>query len=445
MNRTGFLLSGFLALLLGCSTAPGKAPEADYQSMHLPELEGFFQTYQRLMEKGAFRALGDTLQSANRHLQASELYVEAARAYWNAGMEEATASMLHRAIDQGMSNPNILAKIGGGKQVPGGGLWESLLGRLDSIRSELKQVANFEMKAGSMEVFWPYFEAAMADTALARKQLRAFILSGPPEIRDFYVVRYGSIGNMYGQMINGAPGYYRYLRDQFKPDSLRPLQRATTRWMERFRELYPEAVFPKVFLVPGILNSGGTATEMGMFLGADMYGRSPQMPREELSEWQEESIMTFRDLPKITIHELMHFQQNYGDTLRESTLLGAVLREGVCDFMVELCSGEPLGSDNLEFLADPGNRDWIFGELQRELFEEDTSKWLYNGDIEDRPNDLGYAVGYLISKSFYERHPDKKQAVKELLTTNDYTRILRGSRYAFLLDRDGAAPGNQDL
>jgi hypothetical protein len=301
------------------------------------------------------------------------------------------------------------------------------------------------MKAGSMERFWPFFDSAMADTSRARQHLRAFVLSGPPEIRDFYVVRYGSIGNMYGQMINAAPEYYRYLREQFKPDSLRALQQTTTLWMEHFREVYPEAVFPKVFLVPGILNSGGTATEMGMFLGADMYGRSPRMPTEQLSEWQEESIMTFRDLPRITIHELMHFQQNYRDTLREGTLLGAVLREGVCDFMVELCSGEPQESENLEFLADRGNREWIFGELQQELFEEDTSKWLYNGDIEDRPNDLGYAVGYLISKSFYQGHPDKKQAVKELLTTDDYTRILRGSRYAYLLEREGATPGDQDL
>jgi hypothetical protein len=445
MKRKALLFPAILALLVACTGPPEKMPEVDYQALYLPELEGFFQTYQKLLDRGAYEALGDTLQRANRDLQASELYVEAARAYWMAGMEEATAAMLHRAIDQGMSNPNILEKIGGGKPLPEGPRWGSLQKRLDSIRSELKQVSNFEMKAGSMERFWPFFEAAMADTSQARKHLRAFILSGPPEIRDFYVVRYGNVGNLYGQMVNAAPGYYQYLKEQFKPDSLRPLQEATTRWMERFRELYPEAVFPKVFLVPGILNSGGTATEMGMFLGADMYGRSPQMPTEQLSEWQEESIMTFRDLPKITIHELMHFQQNYRDTLREGTLLAAVLQEGVCDFMVELCSGEPLESDNLEFLADQGNREWIFGELQRELYGEDTSKWLYNGDIEDRPNDLGYAVGYLISKSFYQRHPDKKRAVEELLTTDDYTRILRGSRYAFLLERDTTDFGDADL
>ena len=81
--------------------------------------------------------------------------------------------------------------------------------------------------------------------------------------------------------------------------------------METFRDLYPQAVFPKVYIVPGVLNSGGPATEMGMFLGGDMYGRSPEMPTEELTDWQRGAIMNFSDLPRLTIHELMHFQQSY--------------------------------------------------------------------------------------------------------------------------------------
>jgi uncharacterized protein YjaZ len=73
--------------------------------------------------------------------------------------------------------------------------------------------------------------------------------------------------------------------------------------------------------------------------------------------------------------------------------------------------------------------------------EEDTSKWLYNGgSIEDRPADLGYTVGYLITKSYYEQHPDKKQAVYELLNANDLTEIVKNSSYAYLLG--GKKAGN---
>jgi uncharacterized protein YjaZ len=144
--------------------------------------------------------------------------------------------------------------------------------------------------------------------------------------------------------------------------------------------------------------------------------------------------MNFSDLPRLTIHELMHFQQHYRDTVNKETLLSAVIHEGVCDFMVELCSGVPLENGNLDFLSEPDNEAWIFNELGEELLGDDTSKWLYNGgSIEDRPHDLGYTVGYLICKSYYEQSQDKKMAVYQLLNTDDFLEILRSSRYAYLI------------
>lgn len=401
---------------------------------YLPDMEGLFNYYERAQQAGALKGLADSLFRANRDLKASELYVQAAYLYWQSGEMDSTASMLHQAIDQGMSNPRILDKFPPGGELPDTPTWNTLMTRLDSIDARLGELGNFELRTEAMEAFWPYFERALADTSTARKHLEEYILSGPREVRDFYVVRYGSVDNMYGQMINGAPRYYEYLRRQFNRDSLNSLKSTILASMQRFREIYSEAVFPKVYIVPGILNSGGTATEMGMFLGGDMYGRSPGMPTEELNEWQQGAIMELTDLPRLTIHELMHFQQHYGDTLNGETLLSAVIHEGVCDFMVELCTGEPLANENLAFLSDPENEAWILGELGRELMGEDTSKWLYNGgSIEDRPHDLGYTVGYLISKSYYQQSPDKEQAVYELLNTDDFLAIVRNSQYAYLL------------
>lgn len=426
---------GLLLLLAGACKDPGEAsPAVDPETAYLPDMEELFGLYQELQEAGAFNALGDTLSRANRDLLASELYVQAAFAYGEAGNADSAAAMLHRAIDRGMSNPWILEKFPGDGASYTDDTWVAVRSRLDSIRVQMRRPANFDLKTTAMGDFWPYFEKAMADTSQARRQLRRFILEGPREVRDFYVVRYGSVDQMYGQMINGAPNYYRYLKTRFQPDSLRAFKQTILQSMERFRELYPRAVFPKVYIVPGILNSGGTATEMGMFLGGDMYGKSPQTPTEELSDWQQDAIMGFEELPRLTLHELMHFQQHYGDTIHRETLLAAVIREGVCDFMVELCTGEPLQHENLTYLSDPMTRDWIFGELGEELMGEDYSKWLYNGgSIEDRPHDLGYTVGYLISKSYYQRHPDKEKAVELLLNTDDFTEIVENSAYSYLL------------
>jgi len=428
-------LLGAIFLVAACKKSQPAQVPVDYQEAFLPEMEGLFNEFQKLQDFGSYRALGDTLRRANKDLQASELFVQAAFAYWEAGDTAAATTMLHRAIDRGMSNPKILEKFPETDQKPAGASWDQLLERLDSIQTQLRKPANFELKTASMEAFWPHFEKAMKDTSQARRHLKAFIFEGPLEVRDFYVVRYGSIDHMYGQMVNAAPNYYRYLKTRFQPDSLRVFRNAILESMKRFQELYPEAVFPKVYIVPGILNSGGTATEMGMFLGGDMYGRSPDMPVEDLTDWQEGAIMEFSDLPRLTMHELMHFQQNYRDKTNDETLLSAVIQEGVCDFMVELCSGEPMENENLVFLSDPANEAWIFGEFKEELMGDDTSKWLYNGgSIEDRPHDLGYTLGYLICKSYYQQSPDKKKAVNELLNTDDFLKIVKDSEYAYLLD-----------
>ena len=429
------VLFGVLILGAGCKDPRPDEAHPDYRDAFLPEMEGLFDTFQKFQDRGSYAVLADTLRSANQDLQASELYVQASFAYWEAGDLDAATDMLHRAIDRGMSNPKILEKFPETHREPAGEAWMQLINRLDSIATQLHKPSNFALKTASMEAFWPHFEKAMADTSQARRHLRAFIFEGPPEVRDFYVVRYGSIDNMYAQMVNASPTYYRYLKNRFDPDSIRVFRNTILESMKRFQELYPQAVFPKVYVVPGILNTGGTATEMGMFLGGDMYGKSPEMPVEDLTDWQEGALMEFSDLPRLTMHELMHFQQNYRDRTNNATLLSAVIQEGVCDFMVELCSGEPMVHDNLTFLSDPANEAWILGEFKEELMGDDTSKWLYNGgSIEDRPHDLGYTLGYLICKSYYQKSPDNKKAVEALLNTDDFLKILKQSDYAYLLD-----------
>ncbi len=434
------VLIGGMTLLLVTSCGESEATEPTIQdpaTMHFPDVEGLFNYFQQLYASRQFEALADTLSAANKDLRSSALSIQAAYGYWEAGMEQQAAEQLHLAIDQGMSDPNVLDKFVRPGRVPEGGVWVSLQSRLDSIQELLGNIEHFEFRTEAMDAFWPHFNQAVADTAKARLALKSFIAEGPQELRDYYVIRYGSIDNMFGQMINGAPDYYQYLEGQFQADSLAPIRGEILDAMSRFKEYYPDAVFPKVFVVPGILNSGGTATEMGMFLGGDMYGKSPEMPVKSLNDWQRESIMDFTSLPGLTIHELMHFQQHYRDRTNQETLLSAAIQEGVCDFLAELCLGSAHENENLTFMADPSNSAWIFGEFKEEMMGDDNSKWLYNGgSIEDRPADLGYTLGYLITKSYFEQQDNKQDAVNELLTTDDFRKIVAGSAYADILGTD---------
>ena len=441
-TASSLLLMLSLIVLGGCAGPGGPTPASETNTAYLPDMDGLMTHFQRLYMARKFPMLADTLKAANADLRAPALYIHTAFAYWDAGMTDAAVAQLHRAIDRGMSDPKVLEKFPRSESRLADPQWEGLHQRLDSIREKVSGLDHFEFRTDAMEAFWPYFEKAIADSSAARRHLKEFILEGPRELRDYYVVRYGSIDNMYGQMINGAPDYYQYLRKQFNPDSLEVFRKQVLQAMTRLKGYYEGAVFPKVFVVPGILNSGGTATEMGLFLGGDMYGRSRAMPVGSLTDWQRDAIMDFSDLPRLTIHELMHFQQHYGDPEYEETLLSAAIQEGVCDFLAELCLGEPLQHPNLDFMENPANRDEIFGEFRAEMFGADTSKWLYNGgSMEDRPADLGYTMGYLITKSYFEQQEDKAAAVETLLTTDDFMAIVEGSRYGKVLG-DGL---NQDL
>ena len=433
IKRTYKTVTGLLVAIaiIGCACSRQKA----ISEMYLPDINALFEDYERLDSTKNYSGFAEQLVEANGDLQASQIFVEAAALYHEARETNEVIGLLHQAIDVGMANPNILSKFEGLDQGLGSPEGERLKKRLDSIQEKLQDVSHFSLEMESMNQFWPYFERARKDSTQARAIFKEFIFEGPSELRDFYVVRYINVDNMYAQMINAAPDYYEYLKSRFNPDSLIALKSKTTNWMRNFKEIYPEAVFPKVFVVPGILNSGGTATEMGMFVGGDMYGRSDEMPTEGLNDWQKGAVMKFSELPGLTIHELMHFQQSYGDFENGETVMGAIIVEGVCDFFVELSSGQPLNNRNLTYLKNPDNMARILHDLKEDLYTDDNSRWLYNGDIQDRPYDLGYTMGYLISKSYYENHADKRRAVYELLNTDDFSKILEGSDYAHLLNQ----------
>ncbi|NNJ89843.1 MAG: hypothetical protein HKP53_10600 [Eudoraea sp.] len=399
----------------------------------LPDLNLLFEDYEKMERNERYDEIAREIVAANTDLKSSELYMEAASLYQLADKLDTTVLLIHKAIDHGMANPAIL------KQYPGlvdlkTKEMRHLKKRLDSLEVKLHNISNFALEMRSMDQFWPYFEEAKTSPDSAMQYLKNYILTGPPEIRDYYAIRYYNLENMYGQMINGSPKYYTYLRGYLRKQSVEGLKQQTELAMQTFKTLYPNAVFPKVYMVPGLLNSGGTASEMGLFIGGDMYGRSDGMPVMELNDWQKEAIMEMTMLPQLILHELMHFQQNYGDEENRDTVLYKIIEEGVCDFLVELSTGIPIRSTQLEYLDSPENFELISADLQQELFSEDVSNWLYNGgSIEDRPHDLGYALGYLISKSYYQNAVDQKKALEALLTTNDMRSILKASDYAYLL------------
>jgi uncharacterized protein YjaZ len=58
--------------------------------------------------------------------------------------------------------------------------------------------------------------------------------------------------------------------------------------------------------------------------------------------------------------------------------------------------------------------------------KSDLANWLYN-TTPGKPGDLGYWVGYRIVKTYYQRAPDKRQALRDILEMTDPKAFLAKS------------------
>jgi uncharacterized protein YjaZ len=170
---------------------------------------------------------------------------------------------------------------------------------------------------------------------------------------------------------------------------------------------YPEAQYPPVYFVIGAYNSGGTFNEDGLFIGA-------------------EKQTDINEIPYIVAHELIHFQQkNWAES---PTLLQQSIIEGSADFLGELISGNNSNPQAMGY----GNshEDKLCREFVTKMDSTNYTDWLYAvSGKDDRPNDLGYWMGYKITEQYFKKSKDKKQAIKGILDIKDYKAFLKQSGY----------------
>ena len=270
--------------------------------------------------------------------------------------------------------------------------------------------------------FWRAYDQATPDNDLIVFR-NEYFRKGSYGLEQFTRLRINSVCNLV-DTIAKRPKYYASIRENtLKVESMKEPIRASFR---KLKELYPAAVFPDVYFLIGVMNSGGTTTDKGLLIGAEMYGITKRTPYEELTDWHKAVLKSIEAIPNIVAHELIHYEQKYPQN--SDTLLSQAITEGGADFVAEMISGGNI-NDNLHTYGNPRERElWI--EFQKEMNGEDTSRWLYQGDkSKDRPADLGYYVGYKICAAYYQHAADKKQAIKDILEIKDFKQFLTTSRY----------------
>lgn len=250
--------------------------------------------------------------------------------------------------------------------------------------------------------FWAVLDSATADS-LEDRLLREYLIPGTPGLRDFMQARIMSAADL-ARMVQRRRARY----DSVRAATLRVTE-ASDRIRADYRKLkalYPDAVYPDVYFVIGRLNTGGTATDNGLLIGAEMY-RDPAQ------------------LPVIVAHELVHFQQQ--PLVVPPSLLTQSFREGAADFVAELIAGEHINQRAHRY-GMPHERE-LWTEFRTRMHGTSTSGWLYGDPPGERPPDLGYFIGHRIAKAFYERAEDKGAALREIIRGENPVEILERSGY----------------
>jgi tetratricopeptide (TPR) repeat protein len=348
-----------------------------------------------------------------------------------AGNGEKAFEFLDRVIRAGFRNTTHLKNDVDLNSLHNDPRWEKLVTACEAQREKwIKDHSdpnNTRFVTEDIERFWKAYDRAMNASPDERVAIfqRDYIDPGTVGLKDW-----AASGRLNAKTlvktIEARPNFFKTIRSlTIRIQARRPEIVAAFR---KFKELYPEAVFPEAYFVIGQLQSGGTSSANGLLMGSEMFTRAPGTPPDELTEWQKGALMPQSDIPPLVAHESVHFQQKYRS---QTGLLCACLKEGSADFLGNLTSGRLIARmEETHRWANARERE-LWEEFQKGMEGEDTSHWLYgNSGGNGRPVDLGYWMGYKISEAYFNNSADKKRAVRDILVVNDCKQFLKDSRYS---------------
>jgi hypothetical protein len=274
-----------------------------------------------------------------------------------------------------------------------------------------------------IENFWRAYDLAAKETDKAKRIAifqTEYLDQGSPGLKDFLRLRIKSAETLVNT-IDQMPKYYASIRPQTL--QVQRLEKHMRAAFKKFKAIYPEAVFPDVYFLIGVTNSGGTTGPSGLLIGAEMYGKTSKSPMDEVSSWLRVMLAPVENVPAIVAHESCHYNQRYNTAPDQRHLLGKALQEGACDMIGELISGRTI-NEHLKGYGRTHDSE-IWRDFEADMYTQKVSNWFYNAaTAKDRPGDLGYYVGYLITKAYYRNAKDKRQAVYDILNIKGRSRVL---------------------
>jgi hypothetical protein len=203
---------------------------------------------------------------------------------------------------------------------------------------------------------------------------------------------------------------------------------------DAFRSIYAGFTPFKVCFGIGVANTGGTTSRTHVWIGTELTTTGENTDFSErgpgYADYRPKRERIPRTVRTLVAHECVHTQQpEHMDSGAVPCLqLQLCLEEGAANFISELLTG----GTNYRMVDEYGlaHEEALWTEFLGTLCAPDAERWLYNGaTAKDRPADLGYFIGYRIVKAYYDRTPDKTQAIAAIIGMRDPLRFLVESGY----------------
>jgi hypothetical protein len=191
---------------------------------------------------------------------------------------------------------------------------------------------------------------------------------------------------------------------------------------------------PEIYALFGAGNSGGTAGPGAQVIGLEV------ICRDAGSDDEIKSL-----LRSFYAHETVHTFQAPGDKVVSGAdaLTVSVIQEGTADYVAALVTGRPISPERAAWAEPRAAEIWKAFEKDRRAMKKLTPekqyakgsplfRWVANigSPPEGWPGELGYWLGMEIAAAYVDGAPDKRTAIKELISMTDPDAILEQSGYA---------------
>lgn len=290
---------------------------------------------------------------------------------------------------------------------------------------------NTYIETSDIHNFWiAYDEVERSNNPAEKISLfqKIYVDKATPGLKDFIQSR-NFTSEQWIESFESKPKFWKSIRS--KTEGIQKYFKNIENIYLNFSKLYAGFSPPKIYFTIGNLKGGGTVINGNLIIGSELASSDKTVDYSELSKNYQDRMKINSGIIFLTAHELVHTQQNLKGT--KTNLLGLCLKEGSADFIAELLTGKKVEAPYIDYGMK--HHDSLWNDFQKEMEGTDFQNWLSNtASIKDKPADLGYFIGYIITKRFYDRSKNKKLAINTIINldfsnTTETEQFLNNSGY----------------